>query len=334
MSNFSTFSKNLTNNAFTSAADSSECNDIYTLLQNKEWSVAVINWLITIIVKIIACPFTVLLNALVIAAVIKRPRLQTNPNILLACLAVTDVLTGLVVEPLLIALNIVTLQELQSTGDKLNSGCGLYVLVTGAFRFLSFSSLLHLTLVTIERFVAIKYTMRYVRVITYKNIKIAVVSVWILSAALELFRFAATTHSQATMYSSAVYATVIVCCLLFIICSYVTMFRETSRHRRQIAIRQTPQNEVRRFLSENKALKTTAYVVGAVLLCYLPLILFVFFIFQFKVLLHLIPIVRPWVPTLTALNSLLNPLIYCWRQKEMREFVFRNPFSFQSVGPG
>ena len=53
----------------------------------------------TIILNGIACPFTVLLNLLVIMAVKKRPNLQSNTNILLACLAVTDLLTGVIVQP-------------------------------------------------------------------------------------------------------------------------------------------------------------------------------------------------------------------------------------------
>ena len=54
-----------------------------------------VSYIITIIVNGIACPLTLLLNVLVIKAVKTRPRLRTNSNILLACLAVTDVLTGL-----------------------------------------------------------------------------------------------------------------------------------------------------------------------------------------------------------------------------------------------
>ena len=53
-----------------------------------------------IIINTITCPFTVILNLLVIKAVKSTPRLRTNSNILLACLAVTDALTGLFGQPL------------------------------------------------------------------------------------------------------------------------------------------------------------------------------------------------------------------------------------------
>ena len=50
--------------------------------------------------NLVACPFTILLNALVIIAVKTKRRLQTHPDILLACLALTDLMVGLVVQPL------------------------------------------------------------------------------------------------------------------------------------------------------------------------------------------------------------------------------------------
>ena len=51
-----------------------------------------VSYILTIIINSITSPFTVLLNLLVRKTVIKIPRLRTNSNILLACLAVTDAL--------------------------------------------------------------------------------------------------------------------------------------------------------------------------------------------------------------------------------------------------
>ena len=51
--------------------------------------------IIQIIITITTCPFTILLNILVILAVKKTQRLQSKPNIMLACLAATDAFIGL-----------------------------------------------------------------------------------------------------------------------------------------------------------------------------------------------------------------------------------------------
>ena len=56
------------------------------------------------------CPFTVLLNALIMVAVKTKRRLQTHPNILLACLSLTDLIVGLVVQPLHAAITVFLLQ--------------------------------------------------------------------------------------------------------------------------------------------------------------------------------------------------------------------------------
>ena len=58
--------------------------------------------IIIIIINAITYPFTVLLNLLVIKAVKTKPRIRTNWYILLAWLAVTDVLAGLIGQPLFI----------------------------------------------------------------------------------------------------------------------------------------------------------------------------------------------------------------------------------------
>ena len=57
-------------------------------------------FLMAITLNIASCPFTILMNVLVIVAVKTRRQLQTNYNVLLACLAVTDLLIGVFVQPI------------------------------------------------------------------------------------------------------------------------------------------------------------------------------------------------------------------------------------------
>ena len=107
-----------------------------------------------IIINSISCPFTVLLNVLVIMAVKKRPSLQSNTNILLSCLAVTDLLTGLIVQPSFVAW--------KSFYVLKNVNVTAFVEVQNYFlRFLTISSSLHLMLATCERLLAVKYTNYY-----------------------------------------------------------------------------------------------------------------------------------------------------------------------------
>ena len=108
-------------------------------------------------------------------------------------------------------------------------------------------------------------------------------------------------------------APVLVSCIVFVALAYVVLYRETLRHRKRIKTHQLPQEEVERFTKENKALKTTVFVIGAIVVCFLPagfsIILHIYGVFQGNAYVTL----TSWIRTSAMYNSLVNPLIYCWR---------------------
>ena len=140
-----------------------------------------LRWLVlVIIINTITCPCTVLLNVLVIKAVKTMPRLRTNSNILLACLAVTDALTGILGQPFFVLWKIFLLFGLSNSKTFENCYYGTVIM-------LLIASYLHLMLVTFERLVAIRFTMQYPNIITENNMKIAVLVVWIISSIWGIF---------------------------------------------------------------------------------------------------------------------------------------------------
>ena len=264
--------------------------------------------IIIIILNTITIPCTVILNVLVIKAVKTTPRLRTNNNILLACLAVTDALTGLLGQPLFILWRIFLIFNLSSS-KTVGTSFVSFLLVTLV------SSYFHLMLVTFERLIAIKFTMQYSNIITEKNMKIAVIVVWITASIYGVLR--GTEKVNTARYLTGPLA---ISCILFLTFAYLIMYRETARHKEKIKTQQLPQEDVERFLKENKALKTTLFVVGAVFVCLLPVGFF--FVVVVAGLRHIFPINLPLILTCAMLNSLVNPLIYCWRQKEMKNVIF------------
>ena len=268
-----------------------------------------ITYIVAILINIITSPLTVLLNVLVIMAVIRRPSLQSYPNILLACLAATDVLTGLISQPSFILFG--TFQLLGMNKFE--------IIVEVSLRTLSFCSLLHLMLITCDRLIAIKFTLRYPRIVTTRSIKVAVITVWIVSFISGVSR-PINNHSIIAISDLSV-AFILISCILFIVFSYLILYREILRHQKKIKMEQIPQEELERFAKEHKALKTTVFVVGALLLCFAPGTFALALIHSG--LLPPIPAFKPWLRTFFMLNSLLNPLIYCWRKEEMRKFAFR-----------
>ena len=266
--------------------------------------------MVIIIINTIACPFTVVLNVLVIKAVKTTPRLRTNSNILLSCLAVTDVLTGLFCQPFFILWQIF-LQFGLSNGEILQNCYQVSVVVFQT------ASYLHLILVTFERLMAIKFTMKYSNIITDDNMRRAVLLVWIIAfingvlRGMEMVKVAGSLAGLLTLS-----------CILFLAFGYCIMYRETRRHQEKIKNEQLPQEEKERFAKENKALKTTLFVVGAVVICLLPLFVWIFIIATGLESTIIFPMNKPLVFTCGMLNPLVNPLIYCWRQKEMRKVIF------------
>ena len=266
--------------------------------------------IIVIIINTITCPFTVLLNVLVIKAVKSTPRLRTNSNVLLACLAVTDALTGLLGQPLFVLWKIFLLFGLSDSGTvEICFATTAIVIVTASY--------FHLMLVTFERLLAIKFTMQYPNIITDEKMKRAELVVWILAFISGVFR---VLKMSLVVHSSSVLLTL--SCILFLAFVYFVMYRETRLQQEKIKTQQLPQQEVERFNKENKAHKTTVFVVCAVIICLLPL--FFCLILLVTCFCDICPTIAPVTQTCAMLNSLVNPLIYCWRQKEMRKVILRS----------
>ena len=320
------FHLNMTNFASSKVSNTSTGDE--TQLTNPVW----ISFIFNIIVNSITCPFTILLNVLVIMAVKSRPRLQSKANILLACLAVTDAATGLIVQPAFILWMILKLLDIDNQTRTVSK-----FIISSFLRALFVSSSLHLTLVTFERLVAIKFTMHYTVYVTNKLIKVAVTAFWVIALLSVVLRFA----TDEGFFSNIVTGFALISCVVFIALSFIMLYRETRRHEKMIKAQQPPQEEVERFAKESKALKTTVYVVGAVVMCFMPVVVNFLVSTILKVSGHWMQfrlssvhdVFAQTVRTCGVLNSLLNPLIYCWRQREMRRFIFNRFSAAQNVHP-
>ena len=121
-------------------------------------------------------------------------------------------------------------------------------------------------LVTLERLLAIKFTMQYPNFITDEKMKRAVLAVWILAFINGTFRV--LKMSLVVRFFSVLLT---LSCILFLAFAYFVMYRETRLQQEKIKTQQLPQQEVERFTRENKALKTTVFVIGVVVVCLLPL---------------------------------------------------------------
>ena len=224
-------------------------------------------WLIFIaVINIIACPFTAVMNALVIIAVKTKHRLKTKSNIALACLSTTDLTMGVIGQPAFIAWVIAQLQ-----GNTSSTYCIKTVLSRLALRVLGNLTLSHLAMVHVERYIAIKHSLQYETIVTENRLVCLSALLWIILLPLIVpFSFLGDKIISIivdVIIISLFVATVFVC--------QVVLYYETSRHKKQIANQQVSLESREKFLKENKAFKLTATVLFCLILCYLPLVVVV-----------------------------------------------------------
>ena len=272
-------------------------------------------WLVFItVISIITCPVTTVLNALIIVAVKTKNQVRTKSNIALACLSSTDAVMGVIGLPLFSAWLIVELQ-----GNTFGMHCELIGFTKTSLRLLSIASLLHLAIVNVERYIAIKHSLRYEIIVTEARLNGVSALLWTITLLLTFL-----TGNNYVQYDIGLTSL----CIASIFSCQVVLYYETLRHKKKIALQQVSVEAREKFLREKKALKQTTTVIFFLIICYLPIIISRVFISTFAVLnsVNSVYFVHFTGVFFVISNSLLNPIIHCVRMKQFRlalkELVF------------
>ena len=274
---------------------------------------------VTVINSIAIIP-TIVLNALVIFVVASTQRLRSKSNILLACLAGTDLLTGLVCQPTRIAMEmkrILGVGQFCTSLEKMNS------VTTVA---LNFASLGHLVLISIDRYIAIKKPLRYPAIITKQRIKVGVILVWATVLIVTTTRQVLTSiKSQTNIVDVCRKAFVTLASILVlgsvgtILYTYCYIFTATRRQKR-LQTEQLTDEEAKRIKKDKRDVNTLGFILFVLVLTYFPGTVAATVAISLKnVELWITNIIWSWSSTLAGLGSFFNPIIYCWRMKKMRQ---------------
>ena len=248
-------------------------------------------------------------NSLVLAAILRTPSLRSPSTVYLCSLAVSDLLVGLVVQPMYVAL---VLRPgsflLQSYNMLALSCCGV--------------SLSTMTAISVDRFLALHCHMRYPNLMTEKRALCTTVSLWFACLILSCLYF---------WDRNIFFLTIVVCialCVMISLFSYIRIYGIVHRHQLQI---RTQQQAVQNLNAEHNlsivqrkesAINTFIYYI-CMILCYFPVLIT---LITQAVLpmqdIHL-TVARAFATTVTFMNSAINPFLYCWRTRELRMIVLK-----------
>ena len=284
-------------------------------------------WIMVAIVSI-ASPAAVILNILVISTVKSRKELQKNSNILLSSMAVADILVGAINMPLSALVEFVISRQVFN-----NAICQVDMVNVHLMFAFTGCSLCHLTLIAWERYQAIGKCFEYKAKMTKRRLKKLAITVWFLTALTSIPGIVLTAlginHDFSIDAIAAFFA------LILIPYFYIMVYRET-RKRKPTHITQI--TFLVKAKLENRVAITCALVSTAVILSFVPLV-------TVGLLGELYPVLRNHyvfrsTETLLQMNSIVNPLIYCYRNRRFRNIVLeilciRNPPAAKTkVGPG
>ena len=257
------------------------------------------------IINSIAWPVTVFLNVLVVLVVKTKRRLQTHSNVLLACLAVTDLMVGLVVQPLYLNIMVLLLR-----GIGFDDFCAITHVLATCFVTSASISLDHLALIGGERYFTIKYCFTNQSFITKTRLIIGSALVWIV----HVLSIASSQGRIILVHSDPIV-------ILLVIVFQVLVYREAQRQEQHILAQQVSFEARTKFTKEKKALKLTATILGAVVGCFgMPvLVLFLLRIIDDETISSDVKTATRFSVILPMiLNSVINPIIYTVKNKQFR----------------
>ena len=245
-------------------------------------------------------------NMLILIALCKTSSLHPSSKILYRCLAATDFCVGMVAQPLFAV-------QLLFRVDQQRFLC--YIALRMCYCsgvILCGVSMTTLTAISVDRILALLLALRYRQVVTSRRVRGLVTSFWITSVLISSTYF--WNDSIALIASCS--APLI--CLLTSALSYTKMYMSLRQHRIQIGDRN--RSTILNITRYRRTVSSALYIQLGLVICYLPygvvsamlttsgLKSALFFPFAISYCLLLF-------------NSSLNPLLYCWKIRDVRQAV-------------
>ena len=286
---------------------------------------------LVIAITAIAAPFTTFLNTLVIVTIQKTRQLQTNSNILITRLAITDLLVGAVSMPLIITVDALilrgTVPERIVCNINQSAAFVLYIAYSASY--------MHLILMGWERYVAIAKPMKYKVLVRKGRMKRYSGIVWItvIIGYVLVMTLQAIALPHELLYALYFIEGVVWLIGFMALVYFYSMVYSKARKQSRSQISQISQITAK---IQSRIAFTAFLLTAAVFIFSLPIPVVIATV-QFWPILRANSVYR-WSEVPLYLNSLLNPVLYFYRNRRYRKAAlkllrFRMPLKNRSVGP-
>ena len=244
-------------------------------------------------------------NFAIMFVIWKTSSLHSASHMLLISLAVSDLTVGLLSHPLFIAYLVSRMHEISTSSRT------FWVAFNVLTTFLSSASLLTITAIGVDRLLALQLHLRYEAVVTHFRVRLLVIFIWASSSL-----FSSIGAWSLVLYYQAA-APILLTLLVGNFVVYLKIYFIVRRHQVQIQQQQKASNgnifNMQRF---KKTAMNTFLVYILLVCCYTPQCFVNVALFTSTG--GFSESVANITGTIVLLNSSLNPLLYCWRVREIR----------------
>lgn len=252
-------------------------------------------------------------NTIILVALKKETTLHAPSKLLYICLVSTDLCVGFFLQPL----NVVHLISAMQGHQELCSRMLVANYLVGVVLFgISLSTL---TGISVDRLLALLLKLRYRQVVTLKRSRLAVTLMWLVNIFVATMYF--WVHFIFLWYGYLLIAV----CFVITTFSYTKIYATLRRHQTSVENRAFQRGQSAGELDMNitryrKTLSAALWVQLTLVACFLPYAVVTALMGSYGLSPSIILAGRA-ASTLVYLNSTLNPFLYCWKIREVRQVV-------------
>ncbi len=297
--------------SFPNSCASEDANNIYESYYYEASALS------TSIIMAILSPVTVTANALILAAVWKKTFARTQFHVLLSGLALTDMSTGLIAQPVYTATILMFLANNEVLCD------GRYVpveaIANGSTTYFISITILLITLMSVERWLHMSHRSS----VTSSRKCLTVCVLLLLPIPLVVFRLLYDVNDTYGRELSIMNSILLLVCFFAITTAYLRVFRIIHRHQLQVQTNEPSQNfgqPAINLAKYKKSVVSILYILVVFCFCFLPFIV--------STAMNLSLGSNPAIAAasnvsvmLLFLSSSLNPCLYLWRMNDIRNAV-------------